>query len=80
MEPLGEVAGTASAVFGSAQVIGGAFLGYLVAQAFDGTVVPVIGGTFLFGLCTLGCFQVAENGRLFRAQGRSPSDEPSAHF
>jgi DHA1 family bicyclomycin/chloramphenicol resistance-like MFS transporter len=80
MEPLGEVAGTASAVFGSAQVIGGAFLGYLVAQAFDGTVVPVIGGTFLFGLCTLGCFLVAENGRLFRAQGRSPSDEPSAHF
>jgi DHA1 family bicyclomycin/chloramphenicol resistance-like MFS transporter len=80
MEPLGEIAGTASAVFGSAQVIGGAFLGYLVAQAYDGTVVPVIGGTFLFGLCTLGCFLIAENGRLFGAHVRSPSDESSAHF
>lgn len=67
MEHLGEVAGTASAVFGAAQVIGGAVLGYFVAQAFDGTVVPVIGGIFVFGLCTLGCFLVAENGRLFRA-------------
>lgn len=77
MEPLGEVAGTASAVFGSAQVVGGAFLGYLVAQAFDGTVVPVIGGAFLFGLCTLGCFLVAENGRLFRLHG--PGGDASTH-
>ena len=67
MEPLGEVAGTASAVFGSMQTVGGAFLGYLVAQAFDGTVVPVISGLVVFGVCVLGCFLVAEKGRLFPA-------------
>jgi DHA1 family bicyclomycin/chloramphenicol resistance-like MFS transporter len=71
MEPLGEVAGTAAAIFGSAQVVGGAVLGTIVAQAFDGTVVPVVGGMLLFGLCTLACFLVAEKGRLFGTIGPS---------
>jgi DHA1 family bicyclomycin/chloramphenicol resistance-like MFS transporter len=79
MEPLGEVAGTASAIFGAAQVIGGALLGYLVQQAFNGTVVPVIGGVFLFGACTLGCFLVAEGGRLFGGGG-SATTGSSGHF
>jgi DHA1 family bicyclomycin/chloramphenicol resistance-like MFS transporter len=73
MEPLGEVAGTAAAIFGSAQVVGGAILGTIVAQAFDGTVVPVVGGMLLFGLCTLGCFLVAERGRLFGSSGTHPT-------
>jgi DHA1 family bicyclomycin/chloramphenicol resistance-like MFS transporter len=80
MEPLGEVAGTASAVFGAVQVIGGALLGYIVAQAFDGTVVPVVGSVFLFGACTLGCFLIAERGRLFGSGGSSPTAGSSAHF
>jgi DHA1 family bicyclomycin/chloramphenicol resistance-like MFS transporter len=80
MEPLGEVAGTASAIFGAAQVIGGALLGYLVAQAFDETVVPVIAGMFIFGGCTLACFLIAENGRLFRALGPGASGGPSTYF
>jgi len=80
MEPLGEVAGTASAIFGAAQVIGGALLGYIVAQMFDGTVVPVIGGIFLFGACTLVCFLIAENGRLFRARGLGASSDAPAHY
>ena len=80
MEPLGEVAGTAAAIFGSAQVVGGAILGTIVAQAFDGTVVPVVGGMLLFGLCTLACFLVAERGRLFGMGGSSPTAGSSAHF
>jgi DHA1 family bicyclomycin/chloramphenicol resistance-like MFS transporter len=67
MEPLGEVAGTASAVFGSMQTVGGAILGYLVAQAFDGTVIPVLAGLLVFGVCILATFLVAEKGRLFPA-------------
>jgi DHA1 family bicyclomycin/chloramphenicol resistance-like MFS transporter len=69
MEPLGAVAGTASAIFGSAQVVGGALLGAIVAQSFDGTVVPIVAGVLVFTLCTLGCFLIAEKGRLF---GSSP--------
>ena len=80
MEPLGEVAGTASAIFGSAQVVGGALLGTIVAQAFDGTVVPVVGGMLLFGLCTLACFLVAERGRLFGSGGSGPTTGSSSAF
>jgi MFS transporter, DHA1 family, multidrug resistance protein len=80
MEPLGEVAGTAAAIFGSAQVVGGAVLGTIVAQAFDGTVVPVVGGMLLFGLCTLACFLVAERGKLFGTGGSGPTSGPSEHF
>jgi DHA1 family bicyclomycin/chloramphenicol resistance-like MFS transporter len=79
MEPLGEIAGTASAIFGAAQVIGGALLGYAVAQAFDRTVVPVIGGVFLFSASTLGCFLVAERGRLF-GRGAGTTTGSSGHF
>jgi DHA1 family bicyclomycin/chloramphenicol resistance-like MFS transporter len=66
MEPLGEVAGTASAVFGMAQTVGAALLGYIVAQAFDGTTTAVIAAFFVFGVVVIGCFLIAEGGRLFR--------------
>lgn len=65
MEPLGEVAGTASAIFGAIQTVGGAILGWAVAQSFDGTLVPVMASLCLFGACVLACFLVAEKGRLF---------------
>jgi DHA1 family bicyclomycin/chloramphenicol resistance-like MFS transporter len=69
MEPLGEVAGTASAVFGAIQTVGGAILGWAVAQSFDETVQPVLASLCIFGICTLACYLIAENGRLF-ADGR----------
>lgn len=65
MEPLGAVAGTASAVFGSLSTVGAALLAYVVAQAFDGTTTPVIAAFFVVGLLVTGCFLIAENGRLF---------------
>lgn len=65
MEPLGEVAGTASAVFGAIQTAGGAVLGWAVAQSFDGTLLPVMAGLCIFGACVLVCFLVAEKGHLF---------------
>ena len=66
MEPLGEVAGTASAVFGSFSTVGAAFLGYGIAQTFNGTTTPVIASFFVFGICVVGCFLIAEGGQLFR--------------
>ena len=50
MLPLGKVAGTAAAVFGAMQTVGGAVLGYFVAQAFNGAVVPLVGAR-LISIC-----------------------------
>jgi len=65
MEPLGKVAGTASAVFGFIQTVGGALLGLIIGQLFDGTVIPIAGGYAVMGLCALACILIAEKGRLF---------------
>ncbi len=65
MEPLGEVAGTAASIFGAVQTVGGAILGWAVAQSFDGTLRPVMASLCIFGACVLLCFLVAEKGRLF---------------
>jgi MFS transporter, DHA1 family, multidrug resistance protein len=73
MQPLGKVAGTASAVFGAMQTVGGAVLGYFVAQAFNGTVVPLVGALLIFDLCILACLLIAEQGRLFAAPGSIPA-------
>ena len=40
MEPMGSVAGTASALIGTAQTGGGAVLGSFVDRAYDGTITP----------------------------------------
>ncbi|HVZ14875.1 MAG TPA: multidrug effflux MFS transporter [Bauldia sp.] len=65
MEPLGEVAGTASAVFGSLSTVGAAALGYAVAQTFDGTPTPFIASLLVFGIIVVALFAAAEGGRLF---------------
>jgi len=65
MEPLGAVAGTASAVFGFIQTVGGAVIGSFIGQQFNGTVVPVAAGYFVMGVLALICVLVAENGKLF---------------
>src|SRR3569623_703309 len=70
MEPLGEVAGTASAVFGLISTVGGAFISYLISQSYNGTVTPLMLGVGITGLLVLCCCAVAEGGRLF---GRDPS-------
>jgi DHA1 family bicyclomycin/chloramphenicol resistance-like MFS transporter len=67
MEPLGHVAGTASSILGFTQTIGGAALGALVGQAFNGTIVPLAGGYFFFAVGALILVLIAERGRLFRS-------------
>ncbi len=65
MEPLGQVAGTASSVFGFLQTVGGALIGSFTGQHFDGTIGPVATGYLTIGLLTLGCCLIAERGKLF---------------
>ena len=65
MEPLGEVAGTASSVFGAINTVGGAAFGLVIAQLFNGTITPVLFGNAVIGAMALICVLVAEGGRLF---------------
>jgi DHA1 family bicyclomycin/chloramphenicol resistance-like MFS transporter len=77
MEPLGKVAGTAAAVFGFLQTVGGAALGLTIGRMFNGTVIPVVGGYAVMGLIALVCVLIAERGRLFGV-GEEHQDEKRA--
>lgn len=54
MEPVGHIAGTASALQGLITTTGGALIGLAVGQAFDGTTVPLTAGFALCGALALG--------------------------
>jgi len=68
MEPLGNVAGTAASVFGFMQTAGGALLGTIIGQSYNGTVLPIAFGYLVFGSISLVFVLIAENGTLFQAQ------------
>jgi DHA1 family bicyclomycin/chloramphenicol resistance-like MFS transporter len=65
MEPMGHIAGTASSVLGVITFTGGAILGTLVGQAFDGTLIPLATAFTLFGWIATGIVLWTERGRLF---------------
>lgn len=64
MQPMGRIAGTASSIVGAVQLAGGALLGAVIDQAFDGTVRPLAVGFLIGGLVTLGLLLWGEGGRL----------------
>lgn len=66
MENMGSIAGTASSLQGFVSMLGGAVLGALIGQAFDGTTVPLYGGFLFLGLVALLVVFRTEHGRLFR--------------
>lgn len=65
MEPLGAVAGTAAAVFGFMQTVGGAIIGTFIGQQFNGTLTTNAAAWVTMGVLVLGCVLIAEKGRLF---------------
>jgi MFS transporter, DHA1 family, multidrug resistance protein len=65
MEPMGRIAGSASALYGAVTASGGALLGALIARAFDGTPLPFAIGLFLAGTATVLTVFVTERGGLF---------------
>ncbi len=75
MEPLGEVAGTATAVFGTMQVVLGTVIGFIITQAYNGTVQPLLISMGVMGILALACFAIAENGRLF-GRDQAPASVP----
>jgi len=70
MEPVGRVAGSASAIFGAVTATGGAIFGALIARAFDGTATPFAIGLAAAGAATMLAVLWTERGRLF---GTGPS-------
>lgn len=68
MEPLGHVAGSASAVQGFIQTLGGGLLGAAVGQSFDGTTMPLAAAFCGVGFLGLVMVLIAEKGVLFRSQ------------
>jgi DHA1 family bicyclomycin/chloramphenicol resistance-like MFS transporter len=72
MEPVGHMAGMASGVQGTIASLGGAAIGVLIGQSFDGTTVPVAAGFFIIGLLSLLVIFVTERGKLFRAHHAPP--------
>jgi DHA1 family bicyclomycin/chloramphenicol resistance-like MFS transporter len=65
MEPLGHIAGTASAVQGFITTFGGALIGFFIGQQFNGTTGPLMLGFAACGVLALLVVLFAERGRLF---------------
>ena len=73
MEPMGHIAGTASSAQGFISTTGGASLGFLIGQQFNGSAAPMTVGFVCLGLTALICVLFAERGRLFKARNLAPA-------
>ncbi len=67
MEPMGDIAGTASSALGFFTTATSAAFGAMVAQSFDGTMRPMFIGMTALAVGALLTVAVAEKGRLFEA-------------
>lgn len=53
MEPMGEVAGMASAIIGSVSSLLSISLGTLIGQSYNNTLIPIAAGFMILGACAL---------------------------
>ncbi len=58
--PMGEVAGTASALIGMISILGGSIIGSFIDRAFDGTVTPFAISSAVVGIIAFGFFLWAD--------------------
>ncbi|BCP54417.1 Bcr/CflA family drug resistance efflux transporter [Kaistia sp. 32K] len=73
MEPLGDIAGTASSMIGFYTTILGTIIGMGIGQAFNGTVLPLSLGFLATGVLSLVVVIWTERGRLFAPHHADPS-------
>ena len=66
MEPQGQIAGTASSLYGSITTLLGIGIGTTIGQSYDGTLLPFATGFLLCTLATLAVVAITEKGRLFK--------------
>ena len=62
IESLGHIAGVAAAVIGSIATVISLLLGLLIGQAYNGTVLPLVGGFALLGTASLVTMHLTERG------------------
>ena len=62
IESLGHIAGVAAAVIGSVATVISLLFGLLIGQAYDGTVLPLVGGFALLGMASLITMYLTERG------------------
>jgi MFS transporter, DHA1 family, multidrug resistance protein len=70
MEPMGHIAGMASSFIGFYTTAAGALFGWMIGQAFDGTVRPLTVGFAVFGVLALLTVLVTERGSLMQVGER----------
>lgn len=63
MEPMGHIAGIASAIIGSSSSILSIVLGTTIGQLYNGTLVPIVTGFLILNLMTLLAMRFAQGGR-----------------
>ncbi|MEM1391524.1 MAG: multidrug effflux MFS transporter [Pseudomonadota bacterium] len=68
LEPLGKIAGTASAAHGFATSTVASGFGYIVASQFNGSVIPITAGFIGLGCLSLALILWTEKGRLFSSR------------
>ena len=68
MEPVGHIAGTASAVHGFATTTIAGSIGGAIAARYDGSTTPILTGYLLLGVATLAVVLITEKGRLLSSR------------
>lgn len=68
MEPLGKIAGTASAAYGFFTTTLSSLIGWMIGSQYDGTVTPLLLGFAGLGLVSLAIVAVVERGKFFSSR------------
>jgi len=76
MEPVGNIAGTASSIQGFITSVGAVIVGSMIGQAYDGTTYPLAIGYLAIGVAVLGVVYFTEGQKLFRARHAGDTQEP----
>ncbi len=72
MEPLGDIAGTASSLIGCYTTIVGTLVGLAISQSFNGSVLPMALGFLVVGITAFITVVVTERGKLFQPHHADP--------
>ncbi len=65
MEPLGKIAGTASAAYGFMTTTVSSLIGMTIGHFYNGSTIPLMVGFVILGLSSLGVILITERGKLF---------------
>ena len=68
MEPLGKIAGTASAAYGFATTTVSSLLGMVIGSYYNGTTLPLMLGFVALGVGSLIVVLITEKGKLFSSR------------